>query len=276
MRIPCNTAKAGVVLTCTVLFTIVAPPVVRSSFTCASSDSRSHTVLHEAAENGDAARIKHLLSTGFDVDSVEEICRKYEDDLLCRPTPLHLAVRSALRSGKIEAVKALLDAGFDVDAKYRMTYEIYKKRWEASPRETKSQVQAYEIRMQAYQILSCLSRIGPPLFSAAGSSGNIQIDTSESDPMEAFLKRQYRLIDLLLKSGADPNYPIDPLLPFSYSSSPLYHVLLWQNEAAAQLLLEHGADPKKILDDDLAVGLLRSHGVDPKKILDAVQRQGPS
>ena len=268
MRTSRNTAKIGVVLTCTVLFNIVAPPVVRSSFTCASSfDSQSHTALHEAAQSGDAARIKRLLNTDFDVDSVEEICRKDGDDLYCRPTPLHLAVRSALRSGKIGAVKALLDAGFDVDAKYRMTYERYKKRLEASSGETKSRI---------YLILLCLYRIGTPLFSAAELSGDIRIDGPGSDsPMEEFLKRQYGLTDFLLKSGADPNYPVDPLLPFSYSSSPLYHFLLWHNEAAVRLLLEHGADPKKILDDDLAVELLRSRGIDLKKLLDAVQRQEP-
>ena len=263
MRIPRNTAKIGVVLTCTVLFNIAAPPVVRSSFTCASYsssfDQRSHTALHEAAESGDAARIKHLLNTDFDVDNVEEICRKYGDDFHCRPTPLHIAVRSALHSGKIEAVKALLDAGFDVDAKYKMTYERYEKQWEASSGDTK---------LQLYIILSCLYKIGTPLFSAAERPQETWIDTT----MEAFLKRQYRLIDFLLKSGADPSYPVDPLQTYPYLFSPLYNVLLWRNEDAARLLLKHGADPKF---SDLAISILRRHGIDLEKLLGAVQRQEP-
>ena len=235
MKMYRNSLKIAAVLACAVLFSVIASPAEGDS-TCSNSlNQQSATALHEAASRGDAVRIKELIGAGFDVDNSEEICRSHAQGLHCQPTPLHLAVCS----GNIDAVKALLDAGFDVDAKYKMTYERYEKIYK----------QQGTGAVEEPSILLYLSKIAHHYYqrSTAGTTCCLARRGLKPLSTEEGLKLQSRLIELLLESGADPNYP---------SFSPLYRPpLLWilgpqwdrekpLNMDTARLLLEHGADPK--------------------------------
>lgn len=219
-----TTTRVSVMLVAAIsLFGISPKPAIPSLVCVRSFDQPSATALHEAAKRGDAARIKHLIRIGsVDVDHSQKICGYSARGLSCRLTPLHLAVRS----GSIEAVKALLDAGFDVDAKYKMAHQM-----------------ANEIPnpLEQFNLRRCLSKIGAPLLSAAHLQ-NVLLYGPEY---------QFRLIKLLLKAGAEPN---NYTTPSSYHTQiPLFWVLpvnpvKARNIDAARLLLESGADPKRVFE----------------------------
>lgn len=167
-----------------------------------------------AIKHGDNARIARLLT---------EMCRSQDRHLRCQPTLLHLVVRS----GDIEVVKFLLDEGFDVDANHERAYERY--------------TQQYPL------FLSCLNRIGTPLSSAADQEKwrvpHVMSPKWRHMSGESRLELQSRLIELLLKSGADLN-PTGVMMP------PLVS-LLWASQSKAmrnidaiRILLQYGADPK--------------------------------
>ena len=129
--------------------------------------------LYQAAERGDSEGVKRLIDE-FDIQDSETICRTIGRDIHCRPTPLHLAVRS----GRIDAVRILLEKGANVDAKFSVGLEEL------------AQVIGIEDPVQVYQVLGCIKGIGTPLWWAI-----------------KFMKTPTGVIELLLTNGADPNAP---------------------------------------------------------------------
>ena len=168
-----------------------------------------------AATRGDAARIKALIDNGTDVKKSDSTCSFAPGGFICRPPPLTLAVRS----GNIAAVRLLLNAGVDVNAGISDAQQ--------------------KLASNALGQL-CIQRIGTPLSSATGdyvvyAGPRYLMGEGLLWPLPRRMARQTKLVDILLKAGADPNVRKGLMEPIS-------DVARLGNVDAVRLLLDYGSE----------------------------------
>ena len=169
--------------------------------------------VYQAAKSGDSGRITELLDKGLDMHKSGEICRALGTTIVCRPTPLHLAVRS----GNIDAVNVLLDAGANVNA----GIHDFRKPGIFAP--------------FGPLAAKCIRDIGTPLSSATGR----YVLQDPRIPIKMRMELQTALVKALLEEKADPNVK-DEL-----AKQPLSEVVRWGNVDAVRVLLEYEAHPNK-------------------------------
>ena len=187
------------------------------SLTRGMTEQPASSELRNAAEHGDSEKIRYLLASGSDVQDSDSICRVSTETVVCRPTPLQLAVRS----GNIDAVRLLLDAGADVNDRISSVRErIASHPWGAL----------------------CLDQASTPLSSAADdhvlkAGPRYLMGEGIRWSLQERMKLQTELIALLLNAGADTS-----IEPKTVAMQPISAVARMGNVDAISILAEHGAD----------------------------------
>jgi ankyrin repeat protein len=176
-----------------------------------SSLPEGETALMTAANTGNVAALKLLLAHGANVNAVES-------------TKGQTALMWAVHEGHLAAAEALIEAGADINvrSKGKFTPMIFAVRGGRTD----------IVRLLLAKGVNPNDVIAGPAFSAG-----VQGATTDSTSLVglAILNAQYKIAELLLENGADPN-PAD-------SRGSLLHTLAWMRRPGAPLAGSNRPDP---------------------------------
>jgi uncharacterized protein len=187
------------------------------------------TALMTAANTGNVAALKALLAHGANVNATES-------------SKGQTALMWAVNKGHTAAAQALIEAGADINARSKGKFSpmIF------AVRGGKIEI----VRLLLAKGVKANDVIAGPAFSAG-----VQGATTDSTSLVglAILNAQYRIAQLLLESGADPNPPD--------SRGSLLHTVAWMRRPGSPLAGSNRPDP---VGDSLEFAkVLLAHGANP-------------
>ena len=186
-----------------------------------------------AARTGDVEKVKELIASGADVDSLV--------------TGEHTPLMFAVYYGHYEVAKILIDAGADVNAAHSIDHTVLYHALESNQLSTEViQLLVDEgVNMNPSPLFWAIRYAGaksetPEIMTMlieAGADVNAQSETGITALIAAALRGSNQLVDILLRSGAEINATQE-----STGRTVLACAVEWEHTETVRLLIEAGAD----------------------------------